>query len=356
MTHGLQSEASPKPSSSRCRREALPGTVPRSIHVSIVVPVYNSADCLLDLARRVNLELATAFDSYELVLVDDGSPDRSWDAIAELSDSHDFITGVRLRRNVGQDNAIMAGLRYARGDIVVIMDDDLQHDPADITHLCEALGEEADVVFGRFDHKQHALWKNLGSWLADVAARVVLQKPCGIYMSPFKALRRDIVDEIVRYDGPFPYVDGLILTTTSHIAQVDVGHHRRYAGKSNYNLARSVLVWLKLVTGFSVLPLRIATMIGGVISFLSLLMAGFFLVQALVLAELPPGWPSLIVAVFFLGGIQLMGIGALGEYIGRVFVTQNKQAQYSVKEVRKKNAGASLPDEETEDPVAVAWR
>lgn len=327
-----------------------------SVQVSVVVPVYRSFDCLPELTRRVGQELDAELESYELVLVDDGSPDRSWDAIRDLSDSHDFVVGVRLRKNVGQDNAVMAGLRYARGDTVVIMDDDLQHDPADIPKLCEALGNEVDVVFGRFDHRQHALWKNLGSWLADVAARVVLQKPRGIYMSPFKALRRDIVDEVVRYDGPFPYVDGLILTTTSHIAQVDVGHHRRYAGESNYSFARSVMVWLKLVTGFSVFPLRIATMIGGVISLLSLLMAGFFFVQALVLAELPPGWPSLIVAVFFLGGIQLMGIGALGEYIGRVFVTQNRQAQYSVKEVRGREATVPLSRAESEDSVAVVVR
>ena len=250
----------------------------------------------------------------------------------------------------------MAGLRFANGDIVVIMDDDLQHEPADLIRLCEAMSDEVDVVYGRFRHKQQALWKNLGSWLADMAARVVLHKPRGIYLSPFKALRRAIVDEVVKYDGPFPYVDGLILTTTSHIAQVDVSHHQRYAGKSNYNLARSIIVWLKLVTGFSVFPLRIATMIGGVISFLSLLMAAAFLVQALVLAELPAGWPSLIVTVFFLGGIQLMGIGALGEYIGRVFVTQNGRAQYSVKEVRSSRVGTLPRHADSEGSVAMAWR
>lgn len=312
------------------------------MQVSIVVPVYNSAPCLPELMHRVNQALHASFDTYELILVDDGSSDCSWDAIVELSDSHDIVTGVRLRKNVGQDNAIMAGLRFAAGDIVVIMDDDLQHEPADLIHLCEAMSDEVDVVYGRFRHKKQALWKNLGSWLADMAARVVLHKPRGIYLSPFKALCRAIVDEVVKHDGPFPYVDGLILTTTSHIAQVDVDHHQRYAGKSNYNFARAIIVWLKLVTGFSVFPLRIATMIGGVISLLSFLMAVFFLVQALVLAELPAGWPSLIVTVFFLGGIQLMGIGAVGEYVGRVFVTQNRLAQYSIKEVRSSNLGRSV--------------
>lgn len=304
------------------------------MQVSVVVPVYNSALCLPELARRVDRVLRSAFATYELILVDDGSTDPSWTVITELCDSHEFITGVGLRRNVGQDNAIMAGLGHATGEIVIIMDDDLQHDPADIPHLCEAMGEGDDVVYGRFDHRRHARWKKVGSWLADWAACVVLRKPRDLYMSPFKALRRGIAEEVIKYDGPFPYVDGLILTTTTRITQTDVSHHRRHAGKSNYNLVRSILVWLKLVTGFSVLPLRIATMVGGVIAIGSFLMAAFFVVQAVVLAELPPGWPSLIVTVFFLGGIQLVGIGAVGEYVGRIFVTQNRQAQYSVREVR----------------------
>jgi undecaprenyl-phosphate 4-deoxy-4-formamido-L-arabinose transferase len=154
-------------------------------------------------------------------------------------------------------------------------------------------------------------------------------------MSPYKAIRRDIVEEIVKYDGPFTYVDGLIFSITSHITQIDVEHHARLAGRSNYNLLRSIKVWLKLATGFSVIPLRIATFTGGLIALLSLLMATFFVVQAFVIDKIPEGYPSLIVTLFFLGGIQLMGIGAVGEYIGRIFITQNKTPQFTVRAVER---------------------
>lgn len=305
------------------------------MELSIVVPVYRSADCLPELARRVQQAVGDRFRSYELILVNDGSPDRSWQVIASLIETYPFVVGLNLRKNVGQDNAIMAGLHYSTGETVVIMDDDLQHDPADIPALCHALQDHFDVAYATFERKKQALWKNLGSWFNDRVAVVVLGKPRDVYLSPYKALRREIVDEIVKYDGPFTYVDGIVFGITSQITQVQATHHARFAGESNYNLLRSVKVWLKLATGFSVIPLRITTIIGGVISFFSLLMAVFFIVQALVLDRIPEGYPSLIVTLFFLGGIQLMGLGAVGEYVGRIFLTQNKTPQFVVRDVAR---------------------
>ncbi len=308
------------------------------MQLSIVVPVYNSAECLPELARRVLDDVGRYFHTYELILVNDASPDASWETIERLTREHEFVVGVNLRRNVGQDNAIMAGLHEARGDVVVIMDDDLQHDPADIAALHHQIEKGFDVVYAQFGHKRQAWWKNLGSRLADRVAVQVLGKPRHIYMSPYKAIRREVVKEVIRYGGPFTYVDGLIFTVTSNIAQIAVDHHRRFAGRSNYNLVKSVAVWLKLVTSFSVFPLRIVTVVGGIISLFSLAMAAYFFVEALVTRE-PPGWPSLIVSVFFLGGIQLMGIGAVGEYIGRIFITQNNRPQFTVKDVRRRVRG-----------------
>jgi undecaprenyl-phosphate 4-deoxy-4-formamido-L-arabinose transferase len=166
-------------------------------------------------------------------------------------------------------------------------------------------------------------------------AVVVLGKPSDVYMSPYKIIRQDVVREIVKYDGPFTYVDGVIFAVTSTIATIAATHHTRFAGRSNYNLLRSIRVWLKLATGFSVIPLRIATFSGGVIALLSFLMASFFVVQALMLERIPEGYPSLIVTVFFLGGIQLMALGAVGEYVGRIFLTQNRTPQFVVREVRR---------------------
>lgn len=305
------------------------------MRLSIVIPVYRSAECLPELARRVHDAMAGTGEPFELILVNDASPDDSWRVITALAREWPFVVGVNLRKNVGQDNAIMAGLHQATGEAVVIMDDDLQHDPADIPRLMTALGTSADVVYATFDQKHQAWWKNLGSWFNDRVAVVVLGKPSNVYMSPFKIIRQDVVREIVKYDGPFTYVDGVLFAVTSTITTIAATHHTRFAGRSNYNLLRSIRVWLKLATGFSVIPLRVATIIGGTISLLSFLMASYFVVQALVLERIPEGYPSLIVTVFFLGGIQLMALGAVGEYVGRIFLTQNRTPQFVVREVRR---------------------
>jgi polyisoprenyl-phosphate glycosyltransferase len=303
------------------------------MQLSVVVPVYKSAQCLPELARRVEEEVARHFQSYELILVNDDSPDTSWEVIQRLAFAHNFVTGVNLRKNAGQDNAIMAGLNAASGEVVVIMDDDLQHDPADINALHKQIECGFDVVYARFEQKQQALWKNLGSWFNDRAAVLTLGKPKNIYMSPYKAMRREVVQEVTKYVGPYPYVDGLIFTVTSKITEVLVTHHTRFAGKSNYNLVKSIKVWLKLATGFSAFPLRMVALLGATMSLLAFMLTGFLLLQALIWARGPEGWASMIVAILFIGGAQLIGIGAVGEYVGRIFVTQNARPQFTVKEI-----------------------
>jgi undecaprenyl-phosphate 4-deoxy-4-formamido-L-arabinose transferase len=309
------------------------------MQLSIVVPVYRSAECLPELARRVEEEVGRCFLSYELILVNDDSPDPSWEVIVRLAREHDFITGVNLRKNAGQDNAIMAGLSLATGEVIVIMDDDLQHDPSDIVVLHRYIERGFDVVYAHFERKKQALWKNFGSWVNDWFAVLTLGKPKNIYMSPYKAMRREVLHEITKYAGPYPYVDGLIFTVTSNITQVPATHHARFAGKSNYDLLKSVGVWLKLATGFSVVPLRMATLLGGIISLFAFVLAAYFVLQTLIWAEAPEGWASTIVAVLFIGGIQLIGIGAIGEYIGRIFITQNARPQFTVKEICRGAAG-----------------
>lgn len=310
------------------------------MQLSIIIPVYRSAECLPQLARRVGDDVGRYFQSYELILVNDDSPDLSWEVIVRLASEHNFIIGVNLRKNAGQDNAIMAGLNVATGEVIVIMDDDLQHDPSDIVVLCERIQCGFDVVYACFEHKNQALWKNLGSWLNDRFAMLTLGKPKNIYMSPYKAMRREVVEEIAKYTGPYPYIDGLIFTVTSNITQIPATHHTRFAGKSNYGFWKSVAVWLKLATGFSVVPLRMATLLGGIFSLIAFVLATYFILQTLIWAQGPEGWASVIVAILFIGGIQLIGIGAIGEYIGRIFITQNARPQFTVKEICR---GATAP-------------
>ena len=308
------------------------------VQLSIVVPVYRSADCLPELARRIEKEVAGHFQSYELILVNDDSPDPSWEVIQRLASEHNFVTGINLRKNAGQDNAIMAGLNIASGEVVVIMDDDLQHDPSDIVSLHRQIERGFDVAYARFERKRQAWWKNLGSWFNDWVAVWTLGKPKDIYMSPYKAIRREVAQEVTKYVGPYPYVDGLIFAVTSKITQVLATHHTRFSGSSNYNLMRSIKICLKLATGFSAFPLRMVALMGVAMSLLAFALGTFFVLQTFIGSRGPEGWASAIVATLFIGGVQLIGIGAVGEYVGRIFVTQNARPQFTVKEIVKGDA------------------
>ena len=305
-----------------------------TVDISVVIPVYNSEDCLPELARRLTDSLNRTGRSFEIILVNDCSPDKSWEAIEELTLKHPELHGLNLRRNFGQDCALMAGMNFSRGNYVVIMDDDLQHDPDDIPQLVEKLDEGWDICYAKFFTKRQTWFKNLGSWVNDKAANIVLRKPPEVYLSPYKAIRREVVDEIIRYDGPWPYVDGLLFRVTQKITQVMVEHHERFAGHGNYNLIRSMMVWSRLATNFSVFPLRIATFIGFTASGFGFLAAAYFVIKYFVAGTAPQGWYSTIVTILFLGGVQLVAIGIIGEYVGRMFLHHSHEPQFVVREVK----------------------
>ncbi len=306
------------------------------IKVSVVIPVYNSEHCLDELVKRLTHVLGDLGKTYEIILVNDCSPDNSWLKLTELCGIYSMLKGINLRRNFGQDSAIMAGLNYSSGESIIIMDDDLQHNPADIPALLGGLEKGYDVCYALFNTKRQSWFKNLGSWFNGKVANVVIRKPKEIYLSPYKAIKRGVVEEIIKYDGPYPYVDGLLFRVTRSITQTIVQHHERYAGKGNYNLRKSIRVWMKLATNFSVIPLRIATFLGFVASGIGLTLAMVFIIQILLGASPPKGWASLIVSVLFLGGIQLMSMGILGEYVGRLFLHHSEQPQFVVKNIINK--------------------
>jgi len=316
-----------------------------NVNTSIVVPVYRSEECVHELVAKLTEALQASGRSHEIVLVNDSSPDESWDKIVEAAARFPTVVGINLRRNFGQDSALMAGLNAAQGRVIVIMDDDLQHDPRDMEKLIRKVEEGFDVCYARFTEKKHAWWKNVGSWFNDKVANAFLGKPRHVYMSPFKAISHEVVDEIVKYGGPFPYVDGLIFRVTGNITQVDAEHHDRYAGRSNYNLRKSISVWLKLATSFSLVPLRIATCLGFAFAGLGFLLAILFVVLKLLKSGAPLGWASTIVSVLILGGVQLVCLGMVGEYLGRVFLHLNRRPQYVVKETteRGRDADALAP-------------
>ena len=215
------------------------------------------------------------------------------------------------------------------------MDDDLQHSPADIPALYAKIREGFDVCYTTFDSRNHEAWKILGSRFNNLAATVLLKKPLNLYLSPFKAFHGDIKNEIIKYKGPFPYVDGLILSVTRHIASIKVAHHPRLEGESNYSPAKLVRLWLHMATNFSILPLRVASYLGIAFSITGFLLAIVLIIMRLLSHDIPVGWTSLAVAILVIGGIQLLAIGAIGEYLGRAFLLLNRQPQFVIR--RKKN-------------------
>ncbi len=300
--------------------------------LSIVIPVYKSQECIEALVDSVEDNLAGM--DYELIMVNDCSPDKSWDKIKKAGESRKWLKGVNLRKNSGQDNAIMAGFSKVSGDFVVVMDDDLQHDPGDIKKLIQKLEHTAtDICFANFKIKYQKLWKNLGSWFNGKMAEIMIDKPPHIYLSPFKVIRKEIVDEIIEYMGPFPYVDGILFSITQNVSQVEVEHHERYKGTSNYNLARSIGVWLKLMTSFSVFPLRIATYLGILSSILGFILAIYYLVEYFMIHTTVEGWTSLVIITLVLSGIILLALGAIGEYVGRSYIQLYRKPQYSIREL-----------------------
>jgi undecaprenyl-phosphate 4-deoxy-4-formamido-L-arabinose transferase len=300
--------------------------------LSIVVPVYRSAQILPRLVDQVHAVMVkeNLADNFELLLVNDASPDNCWQVIRSLAQTHSFVRGISLRRNFGQHNATMAGLNHARGETVVIIDDDLQHPPHAIGEMLRALAQGYDVCYTNYLNRQHETWKKFGSQFNDWVATRLLNKPKGLYLSSFKALKKGVVDEIVKYDGPFPYIDGLILDVTRSITAIDIVHQARSEGAGNYNFGRSVALWMQMATSFSVLPLRLVSFAGFILAALSLIMIVFVVTSKILHPEIAAGWASLTATILFIGGMQTLCIGMVGEYLGRTYLRLNNKPQFSV--------------------------
>ncbi|WP_434027216.1 glycosyltransferase [[Pseudomonas] boreopolis] len=302
-----------------------------TLEVSVVIPVYGSATILPRLAARLEsaLDSSVGQGGYEVVLVHDHGPDNSWQVISDLAATRSWLRGLDLRRNAGQHNAIMAGLSVARGRFIVTMDDDLQHDPDDIPRILSAL-RSADLCYVQFESRQHALWKRAGSAFNDLVASRLLKKPRGLYLSPFRGFRAEIRDEASRYNGPFVYLDGLLLQSTDNIVTIQAQHHARSDGKSGYSLKKSISLWLQMATSFSIVPLRFVSLAGMAASLVAFLLAVVVFWQKLHTPQMAVGWPSLIITILFMGGLQLLALGAIGEYTGRILLNINNRPQYVI--------------------------
>ena len=303
-----------------------------SIKLSIVIPVYDGEKTIVALVDELVAVLGRTY-SLEVVLVNDLSPDGSEQACESLFQKYpQIVRFYSLAKNVGEHNAVMCGLVHASGDYAVIMDDDFQNPVSEAVKLVEAaLQNDYDVVYSYYDQKQHSFFRNFGSWLNDKMANILLGKPKDLYLSSFKVLNRFLIDEVVKNRSPFPYLDGIILQSTSKIGRVKVAHSKRLTGRSGYTLRKLFSLWLNMSTSFSVVPLRISALLGFAISVLALCYAVITVIDKLMHPNLPVGYAALVVIVSLFAGTQLLVLGIAGEYIGRIFISLNQRPQYTIR-------------------------
>ncbi len=299
--------------------------------VSIVIPVYNGEKSIANLVSDLIDRLSISY-KLEIVLVNDCSPDNSEAVCISIFEKHKSIVKfLSLSKNVGEHNAVMAGLNQITGNFTVIMDDDFQNPVIEVVKLIEfAMANKHDVVYTYYDKKEHSFFRNLGSRFNDKIATILLKKPKCLYLSSFKIINKFLVKEIIKYDLPFPYIDGLILRTTNNIGKLEVKHNKRINGTSNYTLKKLVSLWMNMFTNFSILPLRISMIIGFAFSLFGFGYGLFSIIEKLFNPNLPIGYTSLIVLISIFSGIQLIALGMVGEYLGRMFMSQNKKPQYSI--------------------------
>jgi undecaprenyl-phosphate 4-deoxy-4-formamido-L-arabinose transferase len=307
------------------------------VELSFVIPVFNGGRTISRVVGRIHELYADL--AFEVILVNDGSTDDSERVCDALVESHpDTVTFLHLARNFGEHNAVLAGLNHARGAYVAVLDDDGQNPPREARRLYEkARTGGYDVVYGRYRVKHHGWLRNLGSRFNDKVANVMLGKPPGLYLSSFKVLNRFTIDQIVRYKGAFPYIDGLILRTTSNLGQIGVEHREREGSSSTYTLGKLIRLWLNMFLNFSMTPLRVSALLGLFTSLISLLLLVAIVVDKLYInPDVTRGLPTVLVIVVFFAGVQLVILGTIGEYLGRLFLDHSKNPQFVVRYVKQR--------------------
>ncbi|MCI9429576.1 MAG: glycosyltransferase family 2 protein [Lachnospiraceae bacterium] len=309
--------------------------------VSFVIPCYRSELTLEGVVEEVRSAMEGLGEyGYEIVLINDCSPDHTLEVIRKICEKYDNITGVSLARNFGQHAALMAGFRHVTGDIIICLDDDGQTPAKEAGKFLDEIQAGRDVVYAKYSNKQHTAFRNFGSKVNEIMTRFMLGKPKELYISSYFAAKRFVIDEVIRYENSYPYVIGLVLRTTKNIGNVDVRHRQREVGHSGYTMKSLMGLWFNGFTAFSIQPLRFATMVGIFCAASGFLYGIYTIIKRLLNPAVPLGFSSLMSAVVFLGGMIMLMLGLIGEYVGRIYISLNNSPQYVIREVigQKENA------------------
>ena len=301
---------------------------------SFVIPCYNSSESIRHVVELTMEEMEKMNRrEFEFVLVNDySSSPKTMPVLKKLAEEYPCVTVLNLAKNAGQHNAIMAGLNYAKGDILIGMDDDMQTHPSQLPYLFEELEKGYDIVYGYYPEKKHSAFRNFGSWVNYISVRILIGKPKELKTSSYWVARKFVRASVIEYQAPYAYIQGLFLRTTRNISCIPIQHFQREEGESNYTFKRLLKLWSNII-GFSITPLRLTEYCGFGLSLLSIIAAVVVLIRKILNPAMALGWPSLMIVICFFSGIQLMFLGLIGEYIGRMFLGLNRQPQYVIREV-----------------------
>ena len=319
---------------------------------SIVVPCYKSSKTIRKLVELTSAELdRLGRHEYEFILTDDCSPDggATLAELRALADDYPYVKAISLAKNAGQHNVIMAALNYAVGDYIIAMDDDMQTHPSQLHFLLEELERGYDIVYGYYPRKKHSPFRNFGSYINYLTVRIMIGKPKELKTSSYWVIRKFVRDYVIQYQSPYTHLQGLFLRTTRNISCIPIQHFQREVGESGYTFKKLVQLWSNIM-GYSVVPLHMATVCGYFFSALSILGAIVVVIRKLMIPAMPIGWPSMMVALCFFGGLIMLFLGLIGEYLGRMFLGMNRNPQYVIREVITKE-GSFVASEIPEDPA-----
>lgn len=304
--------------------------------ISFVIPCYRSENTIgAVIDEIVDVVENKGNYNYEIICVSDASPDNVYDVVKKYQEKNSRIIGVELLKNFGQHAALMAGYSLCTGEIIVSLDDDGQTPVDEVYKLIDKIQEGYDVVYGTYENKQHNVFRNMGTVLNNLMAQWLIDKPKGLMMTSYFAMTKHILKEILNYQQPYPYIMGLVLRTTKRIGSVTVNHRKRQEGKSNYTFKKLLGLWLNGFTSFSVKPLRVASLLGIITAAIGAIYAMWVVINKFLNPATPMGWSSMLVVLLVLGGIILVVLGLIGEYIGRIYICINQSPIYVIRSVSK---------------------